>query len=110
VTITNDIYIPIRGFLIGDKKPGRKKVMLKRSDKVYYEEKNWIVYLNNRNHIKIVNVAEEKIIDYFKNANSKKNIVPANVQDKCREINQMFHSGTIWEWLENHQRKKDKGF
>lgn len=82
--------------------------MLKRNDKVYYEEKDWIVYLNNRNHIKIINVREEKIIDFYKEINRKKNIIPKEVQEKCKEINQMFHSGTIWEWLEKDKKKKDR--
>jgi hypothetical protein len=86
--------------------------LLKRNDKVYFQDNDWIVYLNNRNNIKVLCLATETIYDYFKDI-SGKNTVPTDIRKKCVEIHEMWHNGSIWHWLDeqrkNAERKKAKG-
>jgi hypothetical protein len=79
--------------------------LLKRSDKVYYQNDSWIVYLNNRNHTKVVCLNDSKIYDYFKDIYGKKTVVPKYVQEKCKEIHTMWHDGSIWTWMDSQKEK-----
>ena len=80
--------------------------MLKRSDKVYYQNDWWIVFLNNRNTIKVGCKKENKVYDYFKDIYFKDTDVPKYISKKCSEIHSMWQNGSIWSWIEEKEKEK----
>lgn len=79
--------------------------LLKRNDKVYFESHPWVVYLNNRNNIKVYDSAKDSKYDYFKDIYGKQTDIPKTVQSKCKEIHAMWHDGSIWTWLDSQKEK-----
>jgi hypothetical protein len=79
--------------------------MLKRNDKVYYQNESWVVYINNRNSTKVLNLINNIKYDYFQQIYRKDTVVPKYVQDKCKEIHAMWHDGTIWQWIDSQKEK-----
>jgi hypothetical protein len=81
--------------------------LLKRNDKVYFEDDFWVVFLNNRNTTKVLCQITGVVYDYFKDIDHKETVVPNYIKDKCVEIHHMWIDSRIDSQKE--KRKKAKG-
>lgn len=81
--------------------------MLKRNDKVYYDNGKYCVYVNVRHNIKILVHDENKTIDYFKHCYTNNDFnLPNYVLAKCQELHAMWHNQTIYSWLSNYKKNR----